>query len=54
MLKQMCHLIFISLFSTLLVACGGGGGGGGTPADTSPPTDNTNTDWDQNKHVTMN
>ncbi len=31
MLKQMRHLILITLLSTLLFACGGGGGGGTTP-----------------------
>ncbi|VAX06226.1 hypothetical protein MNBD_GAMMA25-998 [hydrothermal vent metagenome] len=36
MLKQMRHLIFISLLSTLLAACGGGGGGGTPAVDDNP------------------
>jgi len=39
MLKQISHLIFISLLSILLAACSGGGGS--TPADTDSGNSNT-------------
>ena len=40
MLKQMCHLIFITLLSTLLFACVGGRGGAPVADDGGDAVDN--------------